>query len=94
MRSIQRIRMPVLLSFPQDMDVFELRSLGAMFGDIRTFRSARAVVLELPTLTSTECRWMPEISRFFGIVVAMYYGDHLLPHVHTKVCGAADQRGN
>ena len=32
---------------------------------------------------------MPEISRFFGIVVAMYYTDHSLPHVHAKY---AEQR--
>src|SRR6266699_3046386 len=27
---------------------------------------------------------MPEISRFFGIVVAMYYDDHRPPHVHVR----------
>ena len=27
---------------------------------------------------------MPEISRFFGIVVAMYYDDHPPPHVHVR----------
>ena len=27
---------------------------------------------------------MPEISRFFGIVVTMYYRDHALPHFHAK----------
>ena len=27
---------------------------------------------------------MPEISRFFGIVVAMYYNDHAPPHFHAK----------
>ena len=27
---------------------------------------------------------MPEISRFHGMVVAMYYTDHALPHVHAK----------
>jgi len=26
---------------------------------------------------------MPEISRFFGIVVVMYYADHGLPHFHA-----------
>jgi hypothetical protein len=26
---------------------------------------------------------MPEISRFFGIVIAMYYDDHALPHFHA-----------
>ena len=27
---------------------------------------------------------MPEISRFFGIVITMYYNDHGLPHFHAK----------
>jgi hypothetical protein len=27
---------------------------------------------------------MPEISRFFGIVVAMYYSDHAPPHFHVR----------
>jgi len=27
---------------------------------------------------------MPEISRFFGIIIAMYYGDHLPPHFHAR----------
>jgi hypothetical protein len=27
---------------------------------------------------------MPEVSRFFGIVVAMYYNDHEPPHFHAR----------
>ena len=27
---------------------------------------------------------MPEISRFFGIVIAIYYKDHHPPHFHAK----------
>jgi hypothetical protein len=27
---------------------------------------------------------MPEISRFFGIVIAIYYRDHNPPHFHAK----------
>jgi len=27
---------------------------------------------------------MPEISRFFGIVVYMYFKDHLPPHFHVE----------
>lgn len=30
---------------------------------------------------------MPEISRFFGIVVAMYYNDHPPPHFHVRYGG-------
>ena len=27
---------------------------------------------------------MPEISRFFGIVIAMYHNDHMPPHFHAR----------
>lgn len=27
---------------------------------------------------------MPEISRFFGIVIQMFYNDHAPPHFHAK----------
>ena len=27
---------------------------------------------------------MPEISRFYGIVVAMFYNDHEPPHFHVR----------
>jgi hypothetical protein len=27
---------------------------------------------------------MPEISRFFGIIIAMYYEDHPPPHFHVR----------
>jgi hypothetical protein len=27
---------------------------------------------------------MPEISRFFGIVITMYYNDHGVPHFHAR----------
>jgi hypothetical protein len=27
---------------------------------------------------------MPELSRFLGIVIAMYYDDHAPPHFHAK----------
>jgi len=30
---------------------------------------------------------MPEISRFFGIIVAMYYNDHDPPHFHVRYGG-------
>ncbi len=30
---------------------------------------------------------MPEISRFFGIVVAMYHSDHPPPHFHVRYGG-------
>ncbi len=30
---------------------------------------------------------MPEISRFFGIVIAMFYDDHAPPHFHARYAG-------
>lgn len=33
---------------------------------------------------------MPEISRFFGIVIGIYYKEHAPPHFHAKYSG---QRG-
>ncbi|MEX0613326.1 MAG: DUF4160 domain-containing protein [Pirellulales bacterium] len=30
---------------------------------------------------------MPEISRFYGIVIQMYYGDHPPPHFHARYGG-------
>jgi len=34
---------------------------------------------------------MPEISRFLGIVIAMYYKEHAPPHFHAKY-GAKERR--
>ena len=30
---------------------------------------------------------MPEISRFLGIVIAMFYNDHAPPHFHVRYSG-------
>jgi hypothetical protein len=30
---------------------------------------------------------MPEISRFYGIVIQIYYGDHQPPHFHVNYAG-------
>jgi hypothetical protein len=30
---------------------------------------------------------MPEVSRFYGIVIQMYYGDHPPPHFHARYAG-------
>ena len=27
---------------------------------------------------------MPELSRFFGIIIVMYYNDHEPPHFHAR----------
>ena len=30
---------------------------------------------------------MPEICRFFGIIIAIFYEDHPLPHFHVRYGG-------
>ena len=30
---------------------------------------------------------MPEISRFFGIIIAVFYDDHNPPHIHARYSG-------
>jgi hypothetical protein len=30
---------------------------------------------------------MPEISRFFGIIIRMYFEDHNPPHIHVEYSG-------
>ena len=32
---------------------------------------------------------MPELSRFYGIVVRMYFNDHDPPHFHATYSGAS-----
>lgn len=34
---------------------------------------------------------MPEISRFYGIVIQVYYGDHLPAHFHALYAGRVAQ---
>ncbi len=36
---------------------------------------------------------MPEISRFFGIIIRMFYDDHPLPHFHAIYSGDEAQIG-
>ena len=31
---------------------------------------------------------MPEISRFYGIIISMYYDDHNPPHFHARYGGS------
>lgn len=40
---------------------------------------------------------MPEISRFFGLIVRMYFNDHAPPHLHAEYQGKkvlVDFQGN
>ena len=34
---------------------------------------------------------MPEVSRFYGIVIQIYYGDHAPPHFHALYAGTVAQ---
>ena len=31
---------------------------------------------------------MPEVCRFYGIVIRMYFGDHAPPHFHAEYAGS------
>ncbi len=31
---------------------------------------------------------MPEISRFFGIIISLYWNDHNPPHIHANYSGS------
>ena len=33
------------------------------------------------------CLTVPTISRFYGIVISMYFGDHPPPHFHARYAG-------
>jgi hypothetical protein len=40
---------------------------------------------------------VPEISRFFGIIIRMFYDDHAPPHIHVEAHGSSalfDFEGN
>ena len=37
----------------------------------------------MPSVVWTEAEQVPEISRFLGIVIAMFYNDHAPPHFHA-----------
>jgi hypothetical protein len=43
----------------------------------------RADFFVAPVFVALYVRGMPEISRFLGIVIAMYYRDHSPPHFHA-----------
>jgi len=36
---------------------------------------------------------MPEISRFYGIIIRMYFQDHNPPHFHAEYQGASAEYG-
>lgn len=51
-----------------------------------TFGS-RATHLRIFFLRSKVGSLMPEISRFYGVVIQIYYGDHAPPHFHVNYAG-------
>ena len=54
MRFIQRLRMPGLLSFPPDMDFFDLRSLNVLIGPNGSGKSNFIEALELLRATPSD----------------------------------------
>lgn len=53
----------------------------------RTIRGP-AGVGERPISTDRYGRGMPEIARFYGIVITLNFGDRLPPHVHARYGGS------
>ena len=49
----------------------------------RHFLSSPEFTGATPRLTKSDLGSMPEISRFFGIVIRMYFNDHGPPHFHA-----------
>ena len=41
-------------------------------------------LVTIPVAGATSFVPVPEISRFFGVVIAMYYDDHPSPHFHVR----------
>lgn len=41
----------------------------------------------LPAVESNYLFAMPELSRFYGIIIRMFYGDHTPPHFHAVYQG-------
>ena len=38
--------------------------------------------------TAGECRDVPELSRFYGITIAMFRAEHGVPHFHAEYAGS------
>jgi len=51
------------------------------FYSIQCLQKRFAGVLKLNWLESSP---MPELCRFFGIIITMYYDDHAPPHFHVR----------
>jgi len=63
-------------------------SNGPEYGESPTFESSASVLRDrgrASVLRPQPPAAMPEISRFFGIVVTMYYDEHGRPHFHARM---------
>lgn len=54
---------------------------------LRTRSAGRLDAVADECVPDQRMRSLPEISRFFGIVVRMYYDDHNPPHIHVEYQG-------
>ena len=54
---------------------------------IRSISKSQASRRKICSLPFTADWHMPEISRFYGIVIQIYYGDHPPPHFHANYAG-------
>jgi hypothetical protein len=68
---------------PVERDALQRPLFARLTGDVGCHASARAIMRAFGQWE----RRVPELSRFFGIIVAMYYNDHAPPHFHAKYGG-------
>ena len=59
----------------------------SIFVLIRSTSKSQASRQKICFLPFTADWHMPEISRFYGIVIQIYYGDHPPPHFHANYAG-------
>jgi hypothetical protein len=71
----------------RDHEGLALVSSSRGLGDLSDPKDASGLVLSdvaMPTYASARIDEMPTISRFMGIVIAMYFDDHPPPHFHAR----------
>lgn len=81
---------PILESLRQTREEMLAESGGTLAGLAARLRSLRPPT---PPATSLGEAKMPEISRFFGISIRMYFDDHNPPHFHAIHAGSEIEIG-
>ena len=51
------------------------------------------ILLPIFVSVTNKTKFMPEICRFFGIIIFLYWKDHNPPHIHFTSLGKGPKRG-